>query len=609
MTITIEDLKTQLQFAEHPQDFVDVMNELSWQYLVRDANVGRLFAEQAEMMAYENDYIKGIADSRRNQAYGLYYSGQYRQAIELAHEVITDYIQLTDYAGLAKSHAVIGLCEASVSNYAEALEHYLKALDFAHHLADKSLISTCYNHIAQVYTATDKFETAIEHYENAVMLLIEADDQLGLADVFNNLAHLFNQEERYDDALNYAQRAIQIYDMFGYDVGLARVYNTIGSIYTNWSHYAQAQEYLLQSRDKANRNAWLAIELTALHQLARLDIKRMDLLSALDYLDQAAMRAEMLGQTDNLAQIHHDFAIVYKKMDDFELALQHYEAYHALYRQNFAEERDAKLRSLEIAYKTQTVRAEAEFQRERAEALEQRRQQDKQYFERLNTMRDEFVHSTTHDLKNPLATIKTAIYLLRKVVSHPKASEYIQRIETQTERMNLLITDMLELAKLETGRALARHPASLTELILTVLDDYKPIADERRIHLHFDNRAQQTIAEIDTSLLHRALSNLISNAIKYTNDEGDATICIEYAKDSYTITISDTGVGIPKEELPYIFDTFYRVEESQSRSVEGTGLGLAIVKTIIEQHEGHIQVESTLGIGTTFTITLPASHS
>jgi len=605
MPLTLDKLKAQLQACEDPIEFIDLLNELSRQYLVRDAKVAHMFGEQAETLAQDANYQKGVADSRRNQAYGLYYSGRYGQAIDSSYALVADYIQLEDYDGLTQVHTIIGLCQAAVSNYAEALEYHLKALEFARQLNLNQHLSGCYNNVARVYAETDNFDAALEHYQQAIDLGLNSEERSGLADVYNNMAELFNRAGRYDEALDYARHSIYICEDLDYDVGLARTNNVIGHIYTNWSRYAQAQEYLVQSKDVANHNDWIAIELTALHQLAKLHLKMQDLNGALDYLQEAETRATMLEQFYAQAEIHLDFAEAYKRKGDFEAALKHHEAYHSLYRQRFAEERDAKLRTLEIAQKTRNARVEADFQRERAEELEHRREEDRQYFERLTVMKDEFLSSSTHDLKNPLATIKTNLYLLRKTIDHPKALNFVERIAIQTERMNDLITDMLDLAKLETGRAIERESASMSDLIAKVIDEHLPVAANRDIALHFDRTEENVIFEFDVKLMQRVLGNLVSNAIKYTDDGGEAQVQLRCDGDSLQLTVSDTGVGIPPEDLPHIFENFYRVDEAQSRTVEGSGLGLAIVKTIVEQHHGMIQVESEIGTGTMFMIELP----
>lgn len=240
--------------------------------------------------------------------------------------------------------------------------------------------------------------------------------------------------------------------------------------------------------------------------------------------------------------------------------------------------------------------------------LEQAREQDRLYFEKISQLKDEFVSTASHDLKNPLTNIKLSVDLLRRAAekNDPQLHQkYLTNIYNQVERMQQLITDLLDIVKLETGRALVREKVSMRPFLQRVVDDFALVAQESHLELVYEPPASELIAHIDPQQLGQALHNLLSNAIKYTPRGGRVQLAAEQHHEQMQITVQDTGLGIPEADIPHVFDKFYRVADAAHMSVEGTGLGLSIVQTVVEQHGGRVQLTSQLGQGSVFTILVP----
>jgi PAS domain S-box-containing protein len=228
--------------------------------------------------------------------------------------------------------------------------------------------------------------------------------------------------------------------------------------------------------------------------------------------------------------------------------------------------------------------------------------------ERANLLQ-RFIESISHDLRTPLSIMNTSIYLLRRNPNSPKYEQYLERLDMQVQRISRLVEDALMLSQLDESQHLqldAKNPRSLLE---TVLVNFQRPAQEKSIQLTLDvEDGLPRVRAYDVELA-RAFAHLIQNALHYTPAGGAVTLSSYRQGDGVLFQVRDTGTGISKEDLPYIFQRFYRADRARSTDKGGAGLGLAIVKTIIERHSGTIYVDSTLGAGTTVNIWLPAAEA
>ncbi|OUS70052.1 PAS domain-containing sensor histidine kinase [Paenibacillus sp. MY03] len=234
--------------------------------------------------------------------------------------------------------------------------------------------------------------------------------------------------------------------------------------------------------------------------------------------------------------------------------------------------------------------------------------QDVSAIRRLERMRSEFVANVSHELKTPIAAVKgfAETLLGGAVKDEETARSFLQIIFDESERLNRLIGDILELSKIESRRVpLMFSPVEMDGFIDKTVKLLEPEAKRRGIALERDVESGLYL-EADEDRLRQIMMNLLSNGINYTPEGGHVTIRIyAYGDEQVRIQIRDSGIGIPKKDLPRVFERFYRVDKARSRSSGGTGLGLSIVKHLVELHKGTISVSSTVGVGTTFTIDLP----
>ena len=222
---------------------------------------------------------------------------------------------------------------------------------------------------------------------------------------------------------------------------------------------------------------------------------------------------------------------------------------------------------------------------------------------RVHTTRREFVTNVSHELRSPLASIKAIVETLESGALEERelAVEFLARIGRDVDRMTLLVNDLLELSRLESG---------YTQINLVPVD-IRPIIDDavqtvgRRTAVDVSARMNGDLPPVlgEGHMVWRVLTNLLENAVKATSDQGSVTVTASAEERSVVISVRDTGAGIGRDHLPHVFERFYKIDRSRSDS--GTGLGLAIVKHIVQAHGGEVDVESEEGVGTTFSFTLP----
>ena len=227
---------------------------------------------------------------------------------------------------------------------------------------------------------------------------------------------------------------------------------------------------------------------------------------------------------------------------------------------------------------------------------------------RLEQVRTDFAANVSHELKTPLTSIRGFVETLQAgAIDHPEmAHKFLNIIQMETERLTRLINDILSISKLESGNdEVATERIRLDKKAYDVCEMLSIHAQEKEVTLNYRLNSEPVFIIGNPDRVEQLLINLTENAIKYNKPGGSVTVQVFKSAQEANITISDTGIGIAEENLPRLFERFYRVDKGRSRQMGGTGLGLAIVKHIVRSMNGEIEVHSKLGEGTEFLITLP----
>ncbi len=259
------------------------------------------------------------------------------------------------------------------------------------------------------------------------------------------------------------------------------------------------------------------------------------------------------------------------------------------------------------------IRAVAEALNAAADQSEEVRRQEERMVARLrelDTAKTEFMSTVSHELRTPLTSISGYVELLRDAEPGELSDAQDRMLEViarNTRRLRELIEDILELSRIENGEFRSdREDLDLAEVIERSVVAIAPAAAKGSVGLHSDVRGPLPVRG-DGAQLDRVLANLLGNAVKFTRPEGTVTVRAERRGDETVLVVADTGMGIPAGERQALFARFFRASNAVRQAVPGTGLGLAIVRTIVENHDGAIEVDSTENVGTTVTVRLPAT--
>lgn len=229
---------------------------------------------------------------------------------------------------------------------------------------------------------------------------------------------------------------------------------------------------------------------------------------------------------------------------------------------------------------------------------------------KLERVRRDFVANVSHELRTPVANLRAVVEaLIAGASEEPEARErFMADLDSESRRLACTIEDLLMLSRLEIEEAgVAAERFEVEEMLREVLSEKRPLAGRHEVSLAYEGDRPGAAVTGDRNLIKAAMGNLLDNAIKYNRPGGRVEVSLDHGEGRLTISVADTGMGIPPGDLDKIFERFYRVDKARSRETGGTGLGLSIVKHAVEFHGGRVAVTSTEGRGSTFSLTLPES--
>ena len=223
----------------------------------------------------------------------------------------------------------------------------------------------------------------------------------------------------------------------------------------------------------------------------------------------------------------------------------------------------------------------------------------------LERARQEFLTNVSHELRTPLASIKLMLETVNDSGDEEARKIFLPQVMGQVDRLTTLVQRLLEQARVESGElVLQMAEIDLEEVARPIVQSFVPQASGKSVNIELRS-VRPAIVEADEQRLSQVFVNLIDNALRFTPAGGSVTVTLDVEDGHALVCVTDTGMGIPYKDLPFVFERFYVADRSRTRGVSGAGLGLSIVKQIVEAHHGSVSVESTLGSGTTFIVRIP----
>lgn len=583
------------------------------------------------LLAAANAAIPNQLDEAQTQA---------RAALALLHEEDNESAHI-------EAHVILGICGYYRADFAEAITHLERAdqrlqnqpvPDDVQWARTLTVLASVYRQLGDFTTATNLFERGLQHarqsgqsrpqmsalnglasissnLNNPRMALMYLEEALTLAQATQderaegtllcNIGHEYVQLDEYEKALQHGQAGVDALKSMNRPPDALFGLMALTKAYEGLDKLTEARATLEEALQIAQQYGIGNLVPQILYMLGQFEWHHGDADQALAYLEAArtSLDAEYHPMIYGLYELT---AEIYAARGDYERAYQFSKQMNEWRAQTHSEETRQAVANLEIRYKV------AQAQQHAAE-IEAQRQRDQDYFQRINQIRDEFIQSASHDMRNPLARIKLSTSIIRRY--HGDLSEAVlhrlDQIDHSVALMVDLTSEILELLRYESGRDIHREWQPLQPLLDELALSFGDQAQQNGVQLQIESSLGLQ-ASYDFKLLRRALHNLVGNALRHTASGGEVVIGVAQHDGGLILSVLDTGSGIPPEDLPHIFDRFYRGSQlnaaSYKQHLSGTGMGLAITKSIVEAHRGSIAVASEVGKGTRFTVTIPLNQ-
>lgn len=648
-------------FNNHGSDTtgVHILNNIAFKaYSVNPEELKR-YAQKAHNLADSLDFTEGIILSKLNL--GLYYfiindykeaHRHYRSALELVNKIENSLLK-------SKVHVRIGVVYQNNNEENKALKEYQKALMSAKEINNKKQIAVVFGNLGNLYEQQGEYQKAITAYNNAVNIN-QGDNQIGFNSVlYSNIGLVYHSLKEYDLAIDNFLRSIELDSIRNHQYGLSNNFGNIGRTYRITSQYIKAFESYnraISIDTVINNKSGLIFDYLGLcnlyydlsHDSIRhnFDSTSQELFSESKIeLLQISLRygkkaEQIINETETKnSALFFVLKNIYKSLGNDSLALFFTDKFWELENELNSLEKSKEFARLEseslaLINENKIQKLESSQEQERIILLaalvvlaltivltigtffrlkNRRKINDELRFlnnslKEANDSREKFISIIAHDLINPISGVSSALKIYKREkdsFDELETEDYLAALIASSENAKNLLMNLLEWGQLQTGQT-KFNPVStdVNGLILSNIELFKPNARQKKLSLNY-SQDNPLIIDCDHYMINSVLSNLIANAIKFSHENSAITISSELMNNHITVSVSDQGIGMTEESLSKIFKISEHNIMPGTKNEKGTGLGLILCKEFVDAHNGEINVQSTLNIGTTFTIKLP----
>ncbi len=568
--------------------------------------------------------------------------------------------ELKNDLALARIYNLLGNIYADISSYEESLKYFLDALELFKNAGNQQGISMLYNNLGIVYQSLKENDKALEYYQKSLSIDIQYDNKIGQAYALNNIGTAYDNKGDKEKALEYYNKALEINKELELKGGISTALNNIGLIYLDLGDFEKAYNYLLESTNISKElkdNYSLA---NNYNNLANLFLQQKNYNETHKYLNLATQLAKRVNAREYLVESYDLSSKMYNEQGNFKKALEYYKLYSELNDSIFQTANTNKLAEMKVKFDTDYLEAENEILKKDNEIqyLELKRQKNiKNYWiafsililamavlgfnqvrlkkktnqllgnkndllkeankklvesennlKDLNATKDKFFSIIAHDLKNPFQSLlgfSETLYTQHDELSSKDTIEYSRLIYESSQNLFNLLGNLLQWSKSQLGSInISPQKINLFESVDDILSLHKLTAEKKNITIK--NLVEpDTDIVVDKHIISTVLRNLISNAIKFTQDNGTIIISSKIENNNIKVSVKDNGKGISEENISKLFrlDKEYTTKGTNNES--GTGLGLILCKELISKSNGEIFVESIIDKGSNFIFTLP----
>jgi len=534
-------------------------------------------------------YNKGIAVS--NSHLGLFYMiiGNNSEGIKCSEDALEYFESVGDKSGMAAAYYNIGSIHYKSANLPLGLEFLYKSLGINQELEDRLNESKTLKAIGYIYDVFGQLDKALETYESCRKISHEIGDKNGESNACNPLSGLYLKRGDLKNALETADTSVRLKKETGDKRGYAFAIYAKAKVHVKLGEFKKATDLFLECLDIQKEVGETIGTAMCYVKLGKVYYLLEEFETAKKYLFSGLEFSEKFNINQFISKAYYHLFRVAKAEKDDTLALKYHIAYHKNRKSVIEKDSSDKLKGMEAIWRAETLERETEIQKTKNAEISKK-----------NTELDNFVYRVSHDLRGPISSLIGLYNIVKKEITDELSIYYFDLYNRQINRLNNIIIDLIELTKVKDWHV-QKDKIDFIQIVDDCLSsfNYLPKYAKVDIQLNIDEKINFLS---DKSLVNTIIQNLIENGIKYArNEKPFLKIDIQKEDENLSIKVSDNGIGIDEIYHKKIFDMFFRACEE----VSGTGLGMYILSKAIEKLEGNVQLESKLGVGSTFKITIP----
>jgi len=668
-TTKIDSLKLELKNTVLDSLKIQILKNISWEYLNNRSNnkLAKLYIDSVYQLSIKSKNQRGVAIA--NYQYGVLarQKGNYDKALVHFDKYLKFSEKRNNKVEIANGLNQIAIIFDNRGQYDKSLDIYYKILKIYEDENDQYSVANILNSLGEILKTTNRLDEAMENYSKGLEIFTKLNAKSDMANCYYNIGDTYLIQKNYDDALTFFNKALVLDQEVNSLWGTAYDYESIGQVYSIQEKHNQALRVHLKAleiREQLQQKR----ELSGSHTKVGVDyfkLKNYNLSKV--HLEKAMVLAEAVGSKSEMQNVYESLSKLYAVTGDYQKALEVKDKYIIVKDSVFNETKSKQIEELQAKFDSEkkqdaitTLEKNAEIknlkikrqtvyrnifiaialatilfsfvlfnrykyiQRVKQEDLEKKRlieeerkktEIEKQRVEdltKIDKLKDEFLANTSHELRTPLNGIIGLTESLKDGVAGKlsiKAIENLDLIANSGKRLSHLVNDILDFSKLKTqDLKLSIQAVDIYATVNVILKLSEPFVRNKELKVVNMVSKDVMLVEADENRLQQIFYNLVGNAIKFT-EKGKIEISAKEKENMLFISISDTGIGIPKTKFKDIFKSFEQGDGSIIREQSGSGLGLSISKQLIELHGGEISVESEEGKGATFTFTLPISKT
>ena len=643
MSTVVEKLETRLreliQSQEATTDTVDKLNRIAEDFSGYDAKRSLEVCSRAHQLARRLSYREGEGYSLGVMGFNCYLLSDYEAAIPKLLEALTIAEEVGFQEGRAKVLNVLGGVQLSLGNYERSLSYLAEALNLFRTLGDSYWQARSLHFIGVAHHELGDLERSLQYHLESLKLFEDPgapvdpeEAKVAVGRALTGLGTVYQSLGDHQKALEHHNRALALYEESGNRLGESRALNDLGTLYQHLEDSERALQLHLKSLKIREEIGARQAQSTSLINLGHIYLQENDTTEALEVLHKALAIARDIKAKPRIHQAHKALSEAYELDGDLARALEHHRAYHRVREEVLGDETNLKIKNLEVSFAVDTARKEAEIFRLKNVELKEKNEQLQQLLKELKETQTQLIQSekmaalgtlvagVVHEINSPLGGINSAVDVTARCIaniiklletyqtideirSSRQLERYLNVLESSnqisvvaSERITRIVRSLKSFARLDQATFQKADLHEGLESTLTLIEHN--FRDHIKIEKEYGELPQVTCYPAE---LNQVFMNLLTNAAQAMPGEGTITIRTSVENGNVHVKIADTGIGIPPEQMPTLFEPSFTKKGSRVKA----GIGLFTCYNIMAKHQGRLQVESEVGKGSTFTMILP----